>query len=213
MLDKYKDFAGLHIPDHVFENIYVTSSDPYGYTHRDYERQKRSTTLAALSRTNVPERQRPDWPVVIDEAQIVFEKNPGMAPIIFSQLRAMRIGTTVVHQNEEQLASIRSVLMGNAQSRLILGADFPYRQFFPEGARIAQIDMRPEALGNRCPLELGLLGDVKETLAALLPRVNVKEKAGHLEDALANYARARKDLDSLADVGPDSRQPPGVDPS
>jgi len=54
MLEKmhniYKDFAGLHIPDHVFEDIYATSSDPYGYTHRDYERQKRSTTLAALSR-------------------------------------------------------------------------------------------------------------------------------------------------------------------
>ena len=80
-------------------------------------------TLAALSRNNVPESQRPDWPVVIDEAQIVFEKNPGMAPIMFSQLRAMRIGTTVVHQNEAQLANILSVLMGNAQSRLILGAE------------------------------------------------------------------------------------------
>jgi SAM-dependent methyltransferase len=40
----------MHIPDHVFENIYATSSDPYGYTSRDYERQKRSATLAALSR-------------------------------------------------------------------------------------------------------------------------------------------------------------------
>lgn len=80
-------------------------------------------TLAALSRTNVPERQRADWPVVIDEAQIVFEKNPGMAPVIFSQLRAMRIGTVVVHQNIEQLKSILSVLSGNAQSRLILGAE------------------------------------------------------------------------------------------
>lgn len=80
-------------------------------------------TLAALSRTNVPEAQRRDWPVVIDEAQIVFAKNPGMAPVIFSQLRAMRIGTVVVHQNEAQLAAILSVLMGNAQSRLILGAE------------------------------------------------------------------------------------------
>jgi pyruvate dehydrogenase (quinone) len=95
--------------------------------------------------------------------------------------------------------------MKDCDTLLVLGADFPYRQFFPEGARIAQIDVRPEALGNRCPLELGLLGDVKETLAALLPRVNVKEDAEHLEDALANYARARKDLDSLADVGPNSR--------
>jgi len=80
-------------------------------------------TLAALSRTNVPESQRPDYPVVIDEAQIVFEKNPGMAPIIFSQLRAMRIGTVVVHQNINQLKNILGVLGGNAQSRLILGAE------------------------------------------------------------------------------------------
>src|SRR3979411_2505480 len=49
-MHKYKSFAGLHIPDHVFENVYATSSDPYGYTFRDYERQKRSATLAALSR-------------------------------------------------------------------------------------------------------------------------------------------------------------------
>jgi pyruvate dehydrogenase (quinone) len=94
--------------------------------------------------------------------------------------------------------------MKDCDTLLILGADFPYRQFFPEGARIAQIDVRPEALGNRCSLELGLLGDVQETLAAVLPRVSVKENAGHLQDALANYARARKDLDSLADVGPNS---------
>ncbi|KAB8140790.1 ATP-binding protein [Chloroflexia bacterium SDU3-3] len=80
-------------------------------------------TLAALSRVNVPEAQRPDWPVVIDEAQIVFEKNPGMAPVMFSQLRAMRIGTMVVHQNIEQLNAILGVLSGNAQNRLILGAE------------------------------------------------------------------------------------------
>jgi SAM-dependent methyltransferase len=49
-MHKYKSFAGMHIPDHVFENIYATSPDPYGYTSRDYERQKYSATLAALSR-------------------------------------------------------------------------------------------------------------------------------------------------------------------
>jgi pyruvate dehydrogenase (quinone) len=88
---------------------------------------------------------------------------------------------------------------------LILGADFPYRQFFPEGARIAQIDLRPEALGNRCPLNLGLLGDAKETLAALLPQLTAKSDTSHLDAALADYARARKDLDSLAQIGPDSK--------
>jgi len=91
--------------------------------------------------------------------------------------------------------------MKKCDTLLILGADFPYRQFFPQEARIAQIDLRAEALGNRCPLEMGLLGDVKETLAALLPRLQVKEDAAHLQDALANYARARKQLDSLAETG------------
>src|SRR5580704_12994685 len=57
--------------------------------------------------------------------------------------------------------------MKECDTLLVLGSDFPYRQFFPTGARIAQLDIRPEALGNRCPLELGLIGDVKATLALL----------------------------------------------
>jgi pyruvate dehydrogenase (quinone) len=88
---------------------------------------------------------------------------------------------------------------------LILGADFPYRQFFPEDARIAQIDVRPDALGNRCALELGLLGDVKATLAATLPLLKKKEEDSHLQDALADYKHARADLDALAESGPHSK--------
>jgi pyruvate dehydrogenase (quinone) len=95
--------------------------------------------------------------------------------------------------------------MKKCDTLLILGADFPYRQFFPEGARIAQVDLRPEALGNRCPLQLGLLGDVKETLAAVLPKVQVKDDDSHLQEALENYASARKDLDSLAESGAHSK--------
>ena len=95
--------------------------------------------------------------------------------------------------------------MKRCDTLLILGSDFPYRQFFPEDARIAQVDLRPEALGNRCPLDLGLIGDVHETLSALLPKVQVKQEGTHLRDALAHYARARKDLDSLAEVDPDTK--------
>jgi len=95
--------------------------------------------------------------------------------------------------------------MKSCETLLILGADFPYRQFFPEDARIAQIDLRPEALGNRCPLNLGLLGDIKETLSALLPRINTKSDTRHLDSALADYAHARQELDSLAQSSPDSK--------
>jgi pyruvate dehydrogenase (quinone) len=95
--------------------------------------------------------------------------------------------------------------MMKCDTLLILGADFPYRQFFPQHARIAQIDLRPEALGNRCPLELGLIGDVGVALKALLPKVKEKKDGAHLESSLADYARARAGLDSLAESSPDSK--------
>src|SRR6202041_2807022 len=53
--------------------------------------------------------------------------------------------------------------MMDCDTLLMLGTDFPYRQFYPEHARVAQVDIRPEALGNRCPLALGVLGDIKST--------------------------------------------------
>jgi pyruvate dehydrogenase (quinone) len=94
--------------------------------------------------------------------------------------------------------------MKNCDTLLLLGTDFPYRSFFPDTARIAQIDLRPEALGNRCPLELGLLGGVKETVAALLPEIVEKTDTSHLDDALDDYRKARRDLDALAESGPNT---------
>jgi pyruvate dehydrogenase (quinone) len=94
--------------------------------------------------------------------------------------------------------------MKNCETLLVLGADFPYRQFFPDDAEIVQIDARPEALGNRCPLFLGLIGEIKPTLDALLPLVSQKRDSGHLNACLADYAHARRDLDSLADIDADT---------
>jgi hypothetical protein len=80
-------------------------------------------TIAALSRSNIPVNQRAHWPVVIDEAQIVFTANPAMATVMFSQLRAFHIGSIIVHQNLEQLAAVMGVLGGNTQNRVILGSE------------------------------------------------------------------------------------------
>lgn len=89
--------------------------------------------------------------------------------------------------------------MKDCDTLLLLGTDFPYRQFFPEHAKIAQIDLRPEALGNRCPLDLGLIGDVRETLQSLLPSIPEKVDSSHLDAALAHYKKAREGLDKLAE--------------
>ena len=82
---------------------------------------------------------------------------------------------------------------------LMLGTDFPYKQFFPADARIAQIDIRPENLGRRCKLDLGLVGDVGLTIEALLPQLKLKTGRRHLDSAIAHYKKAREGLDALAE--------------
>ena len=89
---------------------------------------------------------------------------------------------------------------------LMLGTDFPYRQFFPTDATIAQVDLRPENLGRRCRVNLGVVGDVGATIEALLPRLDPKPDRKHLDASLAHYAKAREGLDDLA-VGHPGRKP------
>jgi pyruvate dehydrogenase (quinone) len=92
--------------------------------------------------------------------------------------------------------------MMNCDTLLLLGTDFPYRQFFPKDARILQVDIRPEALGNRAPVDFGVLGAVKDTLEGLLPLVDEHDDTAHLDRSLKHYAKARADLDALAESGP-----------
>lgn len=96
--------------------------------------------------------------------------------------------------------------MNDCDMLLMLGTDFPYRQFYPTEARIAQIDLRAESLGRRCPIDLGLIGDVGPTIDALLPRLVTKSDRIHLDRCVAHYARARNDLDDLA-VGHPGHKP------
>jgi len=83
---------------------------------------------------------------------------------------------------------------------LMLGTDFPYRQFYPRGGgvRIAQVDLRPEQIGRRAPVDLGVVGDVRATLEALTPLIKEKRDRRHLDQATQHYRRARKGLDDLA---------------
>jgi pyruvate dehydrogenase (quinone) len=95
--------------------------------------------------------------------------------------------------------------METCDTLLMLGTDFPYRQFYPK-ARIAQIDLRPENLGRRVPLDRALVGDVRHAIAALLPKLADDRDASHLETNVAQYRKARASLDKLAD-GSSGRRP------
>lgn len=89
---------------------------------------------------------------------------------------------------------------------VLLGTDFPYKQFLPTGIKIAQVDIRPAQLGRRCKLDLGVVGDVRATISAVLPLLKTKSDRHHLDDSLARYKRSRKGLDDLA-VGTPGNKP------
>jgi pyruvate dehydrogenase (quinone) len=86
---------------------------------------------------------------------------------------------------------------------LMLGTDFPYRQFYPQGrgVRIAQVDIRAENIGRRAAVDLAVVGDVRATLQALLPLLTQKRDTAHLTQAQEHFAKVRVGLDGLATPG------------
>jgi pyruvate dehydrogenase (quinone) len=81
---------------------------------------------------------------------------------------------------------------------LLLGTSFPYRQFYPEAAEIIQVDIRGEQLGKRAAIKLGVVGDVKATIQALLPLLSKHSDTSHLEKSVNHYKKSRQGLDALA---------------
>jgi pyruvate dehydrogenase (quinone) len=88
--------------------------------------------------------------------------------------------------------------MDSSDTLLMLGTDFPYQQFYPQNAKVIQVDIRGEQLGRRTPLALGIVGDVGETARALLPLLEAGRNRDHLEDARDHYTKTRARLDDLA---------------
>jgi thiamine pyrophosphate-dependent acetolactate synthase large subunit-like protein len=67
---------------------------------------------------------------------------------------------------------------------LMLGTDFPYSEFLPEGRPIIQVDHNVDHIGRRAPVTLGLVGDVGETVRALLPLLKSDQKSAKFRDHL-----------------------------
>jgi pyruvate dehydrogenase (quinone) len=89
--------------------------------------------------------------------------------------------------------------MEHCETLLMLGTDFPYRQFYPTHATVLQVDCRGEQIGRRTNVDIPLVGTVKDTIQALLPRLTAKRDSSHLDRSLEHYKKARESLDDLAD--------------
>jgi len=77
---------------------------------------------------------------------------------------------------------------------LLLGTDFPYKDFIPTNKTIIQIDIEGEKLGRRSIVDYGLVGDIEHTLKAVLPFVEARSDTKFLEKQLASYEKVKEDL-------------------
>ena len=85
--------------------------------------------------------------------------------------------------------------MHECDALVLLGTSFPYDKFLPTKPLIAQVDIRVDQLGRRSKIDLGLWGDVKETILALLPMLQKKTDRGFLDKMLNKHRDAMKKLD------------------
>jgi pyruvate dehydrogenase (quinone) len=93
--------------------------------------------------------------------------------------------------------------MEHCDALVMLGTDFPYRPFYPDGVPVIQVDVRGERIGRRVAVDVPLVGTVADTVDALLPLITAKSKTAHLHRMTAHYRRARARLDHLAKPGRD----------
>jgi pyruvate dehydrogenase (quinone) len=124
------------------------------------------------------------------------------APIAYS-FRA-KMGIQYDNPNEVGMTGLLGLAsayksMHEADVLLLLGTDFPYTPFMPEKAKIVQIDIQPERLGRRADLELGLCGDIGDTLKALLPLLKENTDRSFLDSMLEFYQEVRKKMQTYVD--------------
>jgi pyruvate dehydrogenase (quinone) len=91
--------------------------------------------------------------------------------------------------------------MEHCDALLMLGTDFPYRQFYPDDVPVVQVDLRGENIGRRTQVDVALVGTVKDTALALRPLLD-RERGGEFAEKMTeHYQRVRGRLDRLADGG------------
>ncbi|HKB70321.1 MAG TPA: thiamine pyrophosphate-dependent enzyme [Thermoanaerobaculia bacterium] len=86
----------------------------------------------------------------------------------------------------------------------LVGTSFPYIEFYPKPgkARAVQIDIDPARIGLRCPVEVGLVGDSRRTLALLLPMLARNAHRGFLEkiqDGMRDWEKLMEERASRPD--------------
>jgi pyruvate dehydrogenase (quinone) len=123
---------------------------------------------------------------------------------IITALRAKQVIPSDVPHHSQQLGLLGSLpsvhQMSGCDTLVLLGTNYPYSQFLPKSgqARAIQVDLKPEQMGLRYPTELNLWGDVKATLAALIPHLYAKTDLSWQNTVVEEMREWEKEMEAQA---------------
>jgi pyruvate dehydrogenase (quinone) len=87
---------------------------------------------------------------------------------------------------------------------LMVGTDFPYREWYPQGKTVIQLDVRAEQIGRRIGVDHALVGHAGPTLELLLAKLTAKTDGHHLAGCLHTYQAWNKRQAALTEPDHDT---------
>jgi len=88
---------------------------------------------------------------------------------------------------------------------IMLGTDFPYSEFLPEDTKTIQVDLRPENIGNRKPVDIGLHGNIKDTLFELSKYCETRMNSDFLDEKNKSFNDWKEKIEKKTDTQSDMK--------
>lgn len=135
------------------------------------------------------------------------------APIV----RTLRATDVMEYENPHWIGGIGMLgtpqglaALDDCDTLLMLGSDFPYSVFLPKKKDIIQVDIKPERIGKRCPVTVGIIGHIKPTLQTLQASLQKNSETEFLSKLQEQRRKWDARMDSKADParGKPGRIPP-----
>ncbi len=200
------DVGGLDLPRHSAAPRFVSPPRPTAPSNDDLEAASELLNAAGAVTLLVGMGARDARDEVLQLAETL------QAPMVLT----IKAKEGLEHDNPYQVG--QNGLIGNPAAAqafdgcevlMMVGTDFPYRDWYPTGKQVIQIDARGEHIGRRTAVDVGLVGHTGPTLRALLPLLTTSHPAGHLDAVTTDYGEWREKQRQLTD--PDfERQPKGL---
>ena len=196
------DVGGLEVAKHIRTPRFVTDNPPLPPSPTSVEEAARAINAAGKVTMLVGQGARHARQEVLEVAERL---SAPMVVTLKGKEGLERDNPYEVGQSGLLGGHASAVAFDGCDLLLMVGTDFPYKEFYPSGKTVVQLDVDGCSIGRRHPVDHAVVGDSRLTLQALLPQLEAKEDAGLLDKARHAYSSWRERQEEVADPAYESK--------